>query len=71
MHFAARYGLFHLVKELLDSPDAQIAATLKNCRKLTPAQIANHEGHNKVAALLDDFLVSKLPIMHLDKYAFS
>ncbi|CAL1285067.1 unnamed protein product [Larinioides sclopetarius] len=60
LHFAARYGLFHLVKELLDTPGAQTATTLKNCQGMTPAQLANHEGHNKIAALLDDFL--RVPI---------
>lgn len=64
LHFAARYGLFCLVKELLDCPGAQTAATLKNSGGLIPAQIANHEGHNKVAALLDEFWRTTLHEKH-------
>ncbi|GIY39340.1 phosphoinositide 3-kinase adapter protein 1 [Caerostris extrusa] len=55
LHFAARYGLANLAKELLDCPGALTAITLKNSQGLFPAQMANHEGHNKVASLLDDF----------------
>ncbi|GFY75200.1 phosphoinositide 3-kinase adapter protein 1 [Trichonephila inaurata madagascariensis] len=64
LHFAARYGLFCLVKELLDCPGAQTAATLKNSGGLIPTQIANREGHNKVAALLDEFWRTSLHEKH-------
>ncbi|XP_054706484.1 uncharacterized protein LOC129216299 [Uloborus diversus] len=56
LHFAARHGLSQLVKELLLCPSARNACLLKNTRGLSPAQLANHAGHNDVAAAIDDFL---------------
>ncbi|KAG8182733.1 hypothetical protein JTE90_026184 [Oedothorax gibbosus] len=55
LHFAARYGLSLLVNELLLCPGAQTASAIRNAKGMTPAQMANHEGHNKVAAAIDDF----------------
>nr|XP_042904506.1 uncharacterized protein LOC107451770 isoform X2 [Parasteatoda tepidariorum]XP_042904507.1 uncharacterized protein LOC107451770 isoform X2 [Parasteatoda tepidariorum] len=56
LHFAARYGLYSLTHELFKCPGSHTAANMKNSKGLTPAQLANNEGHIKVAAAIDDFL---------------
>lgn len=55
LHFAARYGLCNLCKELLRCPGSQTACLLKNSRGLTPAQMATHAGHNDIANVLESF----------------
>ena len=54
LHFAAYHGLMSLTTVLLECPGASIAGDLKNRSDLTPAELAQLNGHHKVAQKLFD-----------------
>lgn len=59
LHFAAKYGLEKLAWQLLECPGAEAACELRNLGDLTPAEIAEHAGHTKLASALKGYLVSE------------
>uniref|UniRef100_A0A1B6LJX6 DBB domain-containing protein n=1 Tax=Graphocephala atropunctata TaxID=36148 RepID=A0A1B6LJX6_9HEMI len=56
LHFAARYGLEKLTWQLLECPGGEQASQLRNTCQLTPADIAEREGHSRLANTLKGFL---------------
>ncbi|XP_013778643.1 phosphoinositide 3-kinase adapter protein 1-like isoform X3 [Limulus polyphemus] len=55
LHFAARYGLRELTSQLLQCSGAAQACKLQNVNGFSPAQLANQEGHNDIAGMLEDY----------------
>ncbi|XP_011306679.1 phosphoinositide 3-kinase adapter protein 1 isoform X2 [Fopius arisanus] len=56
LHFAARFGLEKLAWQLLECPGGEIACDLKNVAELTPADVAEQAGHNKLAQQLRGYM---------------
>ncbi|KAK0164870.1 hypothetical protein PV328_003439 [Microctonus aethiopoides] len=56
LHFAARFGLEKLAWQLLECPGGEIACDLKNVSELTPADLAEHAGHVKLAHQLRGYM---------------
>ena len=57
LHFACEHGLMALVSVMLEQPGAITAATIPNRDNLTPADLAEANGHRNIAALLKNSLV--------------
>ncbi|XP_076318230.1 uncharacterized protein LOC143229572 isoform X2 [Tachypleus tridentatus] len=55
LHFSARYGLRELTSQLLQCSGAAQACKLQNVNGFSPAQLANQEGHNDIAGMLEDY----------------
>ncbi|RZC36726.1 DBB domain containing protein [Asbolus verrucosus] len=56
LHFAAKFGFEKLALQLLDCPGADIAYDIKNVYDLTPAEIAETNGHPELAATLRGYM---------------
>ncbi|XP_076348953.1 uncharacterized protein LOC143246316 isoform X3 [Tachypleus tridentatus] len=55
LHFSACYGMKELTSALLNSPGSERACYLGNRQGLLPVHIAQREGHNEIAEMLDSF----------------
>ncbi|XP_063912859.1 phosphoinositide 3-kinase adapter protein 1 isoform X2 [Zophobas morio] len=56
LHFAAKFGFEKLALQLLDCPGADIAYDIKNVYDMTPAEIAESNGHPELAATLKGYM---------------
>jgi phosphoinositide 3-kinase adaptor protein 1 len=56
LHFAARFGFEKLALQLLDCPGADIAYDIKNVHDMTPAELADSNGHPELAATLCGYM---------------
>ncbi|XP_018423060.1 PREDICTED: A-kinase anchor protein 13 [Nanorana parkeri] len=54
MHFAARLGLCHLSKFLLDQPGGRTALTISNNNGATPARLASERGSRELVHLFSE-----------------
>ncbi|XP_030375827.1 uncharacterized protein LOC115625077 isoform X2 [Scaptodrosophila lebanonensis] len=55
LHFAARWGLNRLCIQLMECPGGDTACGVRNCTGRTPAELAEQEGHHKLAKSIDGF----------------
>ncbi|KAL9897996.1 DBB domain-containing protein stumps isoform 2-T2 [Glossina fuscipes fuscipes] len=55
LHFAARWGLTRLCMQLLECPGGDTACGVRNCSGKTPAELAESEGHHKLARNIMSF----------------
>ncbi|XP_032597429.1 phosphoinositide 3-kinase adapter protein 1 isoform X2 [Drosophila grimshawi] len=55
LHFAARWGLNRLCLQLMECPGGDTACGVRNCSGRTPAELAEQEGHHKLAQNLISF----------------
>ncbi|KRG02255.1 phosphoinositide 3-kinase adapter protein 1 isoform X2 [Drosophila mojavensis] len=55
LHFAARWGLNRLCLQLMECPGGDTACGVRNCAGRTPAELAEQEGHHKLAQNLVSF----------------
>jgi hypothetical protein len=58
LHFAARNGLEKLAWQLLECPGGVYACEIRNACELTPAEMAEAAGHNKLANALRGYMVT-------------
>ncbi|CAG0890550.1 unnamed protein product [Darwinula stevensoni] len=56
LHFACEHGLMALVSAMLEQPGAITAAAIPNGDNLSPADLAEANGHRNIAALLKNSL---------------
>ncbi|XP_004534124.1 uncharacterized protein LOC101453892 isoform X2 [Ceratitis capitata] len=55
LHFAARWGLNRLCIQLMECPGGDTACGIRNCIGKTPAELAEQEGHHKLATNIVSF----------------
>jgi len=55
LHFAARWGLNRLCIQLMECPGGDTACGVRNCAGRTPAELAEQEGHHKLAQNIVSF----------------
>ncbi|XP_029405857.2 uncharacterized protein LOC105225788 isoform X2 [Bactrocera dorsalis] len=55
LHFAARWGLNRLCIQLMECPGGDTACGIRNCIGKTPAELADQEGHHKLATNIVSF----------------
>ncbi|KAH8267328.1 hypothetical protein KR018_010944 [Drosophila ironensis] len=55
LHFAARWGLNRLCIQLMECPGGDTACGVRNCAGRTPAELAEQEGHSKLAQNIVSF----------------
>ncbi|XP_054726447.1 phosphoinositide 3-kinase adapter protein 1 [Anastrepha obliqua] len=55
LHFAARWGLNRLCIQLMECPGGDTACGIRNCTGKTPAELAEQEGHHKLATNIVSF----------------
>ncbi|ALC45437.1 stumps [Drosophila busckii] len=55
LHFAARWGLNRLCLQLMECPGGDTACGVRNCAGRTPAELAEQEGHHKLAQNIVSF----------------
>ncbi|XP_068157480.1 phosphoinositide 3-kinase adapter protein 1 isoform X1 [Drosophila tropicalis] len=55
LHFAARWGLNRLCIQLMECPGGDTACGVRNCIGRTPADLADQEGHHKLAQNIISF----------------
>ncbi|XP_075148806.1 DBB domain-containing protein stumps isoform X3 [Haematobia irritans] len=55
LHFAARWGLNRLCMQLMECPGGDTACGIRNCAGKTPAELADMEGHHKLARNIMSF----------------
>ncbi|XP_019892071.2 uncharacterized protein LOC101895140 isoform X2 [Musca domestica] len=55
LHFAARWGLNRLAMQLMECPGGDTACGIRNCAGKTPAELADMEGHHKLARNIMSF----------------
>lgn len=55
LHFAARWGLNRLCMQLMECPGGDTACGIRNCSGKTPAELADMEGHHKLARNIMSF----------------
>ncbi|XP_017002531.2 uncharacterized protein stumps isoform X1 [Drosophila takahashii] len=55
LHFAARWGLDRLCIQLMECPGGDTACGVRNCAGRTPAELAEQEGHHKLAQNIVSF----------------
>ena len=60
LHFSAHHGFSNLVAVLLECPGANLALDMKNNADLSPAEMAQVNGHYKVAQKLFNFKVRSM-----------
>ncbi|XP_033236610.1 uncharacterized protein stumps isoform X2 [Drosophila pseudoobscura] len=55
LHFAARWGLNRLCIQLMECPGGDTACGVRNCAGRTPFELAEQEGHHKLAQNIVSF----------------
>ncbi|KPU79193.1 uncharacterized protein Dana_GF17516, isoform C [Drosophila ananassae] len=55
LHFAARWGLNRLCIQLMECPGGDTACGVRNCAGRTPSELAEQEGHHKLAQNIVSF----------------
>lgn len=55
LHFSARWGLNRLCIQLMECPGGDTACGIRNCIGKTPAELAEQEGHHKLATNIVSF----------------
>ncbi|XP_034489261.1 phosphoinositide 3-kinase adapter protein 1 isoform X3 [Drosophila innubila] len=55
LHFAARWGFNRLCLQLMECPGGDTACGVRNCAGRTPAELAEQEGHHKLAQNIVSF----------------
>ncbi|XP_046806310.1 uncharacterized protein LOC111676505 isoform X1 [Lucilia cuprina] len=55
LHFAARWGLNRLCMQLMECPGGDTACGIRNCAGKTPSELADMEGHHKLARNIMSF----------------
>ncbi|KAH8381855.1 hypothetical protein KR009_000655 [Drosophila setifemur] len=55
LHFSARWGLNRLCIQLMECPGGDTACGVRNCAGRTPAELAEQEGHHKLAQNIVSF----------------
>lgn len=61
LHFSAHHGFGNLLTVLLECPGANLALDMKNSNDLSPAEMAQVNGHCKLAKKLFNIKVNQRP----------